>query len=163
MDFAPYHSEITAVNLSHLTLILVLYLVQLLLAHKAHQTGDGWYAVWIPLLSVSMFGLVCRLDILVKRLGGWLASMGDPWEKALSTHLSRKLMAGADAIVFLPALLPVLIYAHIKAWEYWGTQPGLLWIRPWYLLITNVFLLAAIALWVYAAMKAQTGFTAKGN
>lgn len=157
MDFAPYRAQITAIDLAHYVLIFALALVQFWLAVKTHETKDQWYTLWIPAFTIAMFGLVARNDTMVKRLGGWLASMDDLWEQALKGHAPTKyLMPGCDAFVFIPVLC-VFTYAEFQAAEYWKTNNhGTAQVL--YLCGTIIGLLASIGWWVLAATKAKTGF-----
>jgi hypothetical protein len=162
MDFSRYRIEITVTDVTGHVLVLVLALVQFYLAHKAHQTGDRWYAVWISVFTVTMVGIIVRMDTMLKRLGGWLDKMGDPWEKALAAHGPTKyLMTVGDFLTFAVVIV-MLVYGQVQAGPYFSTEPLKSWHvfspRTWYRIGTLGGVALGILWWILAATKARTGF-----
>ena len=86
IDFAPYRAQMTANDLAHQALMLVVILVMFWMAYQSHSKNDAWYAIWIPFLGCTMLGLATKLETVVHRLGGFLGVNGDPWEAAISAH-----------------------------------------------------------------------------
>ncbi len=154
MDYSPYRSQITAIDLLHIALIMVVILVMLWLCQKCHATNDGWYALWVPPFTVTMLGLIMRLDTMVHRIGGFLLANGDPWELAKATHApTGYLMPMADVLVLVP-VIGLLVYAEVQSWKWFD---GSNWRWP-YLLGTSVLILTGVGGWILAALKAKTGF-----
>lgn len=154
IDFGSYRAQMTAIDLLHIALILIVVLVMLWLCYQCHATNDGWYALWVPLFTITMLGLIMRLDTMVHRIGGFLKANNDPWELAKATHQpTTYLMPMADVLVMAP-VIALLIYAEYRAWL-WFEESSWRWS---YLFVTSGFIIAGVGGWILAATKAKTGF-----
>src|ERR1035438_5485623 len=112
IDFAPYRSQITAIDLGHLALIVVVILVQLTLTIISDLTGNRLPQLWVPPLVITMLGIVTRMNTMIHRLGGFLKSQGDPWEVAKAAHKpTAYLMPIGDILCMLP-VIALLIYRY---------------------------------------------------
>ena len=162
MNFESYRAQITAIDLAHITLILIVVLIQIWFGVRYHETGDRWYAAMISVFTVTTLGLVVRLDTFIKRLGGWLAKRGDPWEEALANHYPTKyLTPGADVLTFAIVIV-LLVYSQVEAGPYFSNTPLKSWHifspRTWYRIGTLGGVAAGVTWWILAATKARTGF-----
>ncbi len=154
-DFAPYRAQITAIDLAHLALIVVVILVQLTLTVISDLTGSRLPQLWVPAFTVAMLGIITRMDTMIHRIGGFLKSQGDPWEIAKAAHTpTTYLMPIGDILCMLP-VIGLLIYAEVRAWQYFNGNPKA---QVFYLAGTLLFVALGVAGWILAATKAKTGF-----
>lgn len=155
IDFAPYRAQITAIDLAHLALIVVVILVQLILTVISDMSGNRLPQLWVPPFTVTMLGLITRMDTMIHRIGGFLKSQGDPWEIAKAAHApTRYLMPIGDILCMLP-VIALLVYAEVRAWQYFNGNSKA---QVLYLAGTLLFVALGVAGWILAATKAKTGF-----
>ncbi len=155
LDFAAYRSQITVIDLAHTAMIVVVMLVQLTLTVISDLTGNRLPQLWVPAFSVVMLGLVCRLDTMVQRLGGFLKSAGDPWEIAKASHVPTTYLMPMADVLCMSASIGLLVYAEYRAWQFFS---GSSTAQVSYLGGTLLFVALGIAAWILAATKARTGF-----
>lgn len=155
IDFAPYRAQITAIDLAHLALIVVVILVQLILTVISDMSGNRLPQLWVPPFTVTMLGLITRMDTMIHRIGGFLKSQSDPWEVAKAAHApTRYLMPIGDILCMLP-VIALLVYAEVRAWQYFNGNSKA---QISYLAGTLLFVAIGVAGWILAATKAKTGF-----
>jgi hypothetical protein len=155
MDLSSYRAQQTAIDLVHQALIIMVFLIMVWLTVKAELANNPKLLILVPLLTVTILGLIMRLDTMVQRMGGFMKKMGDPWELAKATHKpTTYLMPAADVLVMVP-IMAMLIYAEYKIWQQFKDSPRLQW---GYLLGTLVLIAGGIGGWILAAIKAKTGF-----
>jgi hypothetical protein len=155
LDFAPYRSQITAIDLAHTTMIVVVIIIQLSLTVISDLTGNRLPQLWVPAFSIVMLGLVCRLDTMVQRLGGFLAAAGDPWEIAKATHVPTTYLMPMADVLCMSASIGLLVYAEYRAWQFFSNKRKA---QVSYLGGTLLFVAIGIVGWILAATKAKTGF-----
>lgn len=162
MDLSRYRIEITVTDVTGHVLVLILALVQLWLAVKAHETGDNWYAAWIPVFTITMLGVIVRMDTMIKRLGGWLGANGDQWEQALAGHAPTKYLMPVGDILTFAVVIVMLVYGQIYGAAYFSSEPAKSWHifspKVWYRISTMGGVALGILWWILAATKARTGF-----
>ena len=155
LDFAPYRSQVTAIDLAHTAMIVVVIIIQLTLTVIADLTGNRLPQLWVPAFSVVMLGLVCRLDTMVQRLGGFLKAQGDPWEIAKASHVPTTYLMPMADVLCMSASIGLLAYAEYRAWQFFNNSSTA---QVSYLSGTMALIALGIAGWILAATKARTGF-----
>lgn len=159
--FASYRSQITAIDLSHLALIMITIVIMITLSALADILNKPILLWYIPLLTITMLGLIARLETMVHRLGGFLKAQGDPWEAAKSKHVATRFLMPIADILCMGVVIPLLVNAEYRIFtdccltsEYTTYES-----RLGYLVLTlsgNVF---GVFGWIFAAVEAKKGFT----
>ncbi len=143
-------AEILAINAIHIPITTVLGLIAIFLAIYTQVTGNIESVLWVPFIAGAMTGMAMTADALIHRQYAVLQAMGDISAPNV-TFWNQFPVGFGHATALIPVLIAV-VYAELKAWNYFQGQP----MQKIYLWGTVVYLLLCASGWIIAAVLKPT-------
>lgn len=142
VDLSAHRQEIIANDRFHKTAAMILGLIIVGLGVSMGFTDNIGIRLTIPLLTVSLVGIILRLETTVHRQGGFVQEYGDPWEEYRHKLIYDKVILSlSDLLVFIP----VLVVLGISLMETAETHPT-------YTFIVSIVILIEIGFWPVVPM-----------
>jgi hypothetical protein len=150
--FLTYRLEIVLQIIAHYFMAVAVVLAMVWLKVKAVELRSPQLEVWVVALTVSLLGIIVHLEVVIKRMGLFLAQHGDPWENALA-RTNAFLTPVAD-IILLTVVVAMFVHSLVQVYR---NKVGGKRFSLWFCILTPVAVLVAIGFWILAGTIVRRG------
>lgn len=140
-------AEILVINLIHVPLTILLGIICVGLAIYTQVTGIVEPVLWVPGVAGAMAGLAMTADALIARQYAVLQMLGDV--SSPPVPLLNRIPVGYGHATSMLLVLATIIYAEMKASEYFASNP---FYQRLYFWTTIIYIVFCAAGWIVAAV-----------